>query len=57
MNRAIATLAGLKVALDVVSATARFTRIEPITMPGHTRGPHSRMAASAMPEGGQTAVA
>ena len=41
----------------VVKATARFTSREPIAMPGQTRGPQSKRAASAMPDGGHTAVA
>ena len=41
----------------VVNATARFTSREPIAMPGQTRGPQSSRAASAMPDGGHTAVA
>jgi len=57
MDRAITRLTGLNVPVAVVSATARFTRMEPATTPGQTRGPHSRIAASAMPDGGQTAVA
>src|SRR5688572_5449220 len=41
----------------VVSATARLTSTAPIATPGQTRGPQSRMAARATPEGGHTGVA
>ncbi len=54
---AMTTLIALKTPSAVVNATARLTSTEPAAMPGHTRGPQSSTAASAMPEGGQTAVA
>ena len=57
METAIAMLMAPNVASAVVMATARLTRTEPAAMPGQTRGPHRRTAASAMPDGGQTAVA
>src|SRR6266550_666595 len=47
------------IATDVKSdpAVVSFTRSAPRKMPRHARGPKIRMAASAMPVGGQTAVA
>jgi len=57
METAIAMLTRPNAASAVVKATARFTRTEPAAIPGQTRGPHSRTAASAMPDGGHTAVA
>ena len=37
--------------------TVRLVSAAPSQTPGHTRGPASRIDASAMPEGGHTAVA
>jgi hypothetical protein len=57
IEAAIATLTAPKSTPGVVSPAAMLTRTEPAAMPGQTRGLHRRSAASAMPEGGQTAVA
>ena len=51
------TLIALNGVSAVVRETATLTRTEPATIPGHTRGPQSSTAASAIPDGGQTAVA
>jgi hypothetical protein len=55
--QAMTRLAQDKPVSAVVSAAARLTSAEPAAMPGQTRGPHIRTAASAMPDGGHTAVA
>jgi hypothetical protein len=38
-------------------AVQTLTRNDPRTIPGHTRAPHTRIAAKAIPAGGQIAVA
>src|SRR5512145_1454989 len=53
--QAMTRLVQLKPVSAVVSATARLTSTDPAAMPGQTRDPHIRTAASAMPDGGQTA--